>query len=61
MVAQIIRRVERGPGFQQLRAARRKHLILHQQLNGQPGITPQTAADRGVEIAAGQVDDLIGR
>ena len=61
MVAQIVGRAQRRPGRQQLRAAGRKHLVRKQQLDIEPGIMSGAVADRDVEIALGQIDDLVGR
>ncbi len=61
MPAQIVRRPQWRSGFQQPRAAGRKHLVLHQRFDVQPGIAPAAVADRDVEIAGRQVDHIVGR
>ena len=61
VMAQIGRRAQRRPVLQQARAARREHLVLQQPLDLEPGIIPGAVADRDVEIALNQIDDLVGR
>jgi len=58
---QIIGRSQRWTGGQQLRTAGREHLVREQQLDVEPGIVPGAVAYRDVEIALGQVDDVVGR
>jgi hypothetical protein len=59
VLPQIVRGAQCWPGFQQARAARRKHLVLQQQLDIQTGIMSGAVTDREIEIAAGQIDDLV--
>ena len=61
MPPQIVGRAQQRPVLEEPRAARREHLVLQQRLDFEPGISPAAVADRDVEIAGAQIDDVVSR
>ena len=61
MAAEIVGGAQRRTGRQQFRAACREDLVCEQQVDIEPRVNAAAVTDRDVEIAPGQIDDLIGR
>ena len=61
MAGEIVGGAQRRPGGQQFRAAGREDLVREQQVDIEPRVHAAAVTDRDIEIAPGQIDDLIGR
>src|SRR3546814_18930240 len=59
VMAQVLRRAQRVRAFQQLWAAHREYLVAQQQLGAQAGVGALAIADRHLEPAVFEVDQLV--